>query len=292
MSQNQRVNSISFFSVGVITTISITLVLFLLGMTFLVGLMGKGFSSYLKENMGVSIQVTDNMTEAKVTAMQRSLEQNPYVKSVRYVSKEETKEKLIENLGRDPEEVLGYNPSSSYFDVFIKADYVNTDSIGIAVGSLKKFNLVTDVLYDADDIAQANANLSKIGSVLLVFAGILVVISFTLIRMTIQLNIYSQRFIINTMRLVGATNGFIRRPFVVKMAGFGVIAALVANVVITGVVYYFTKDYPDLLQIVKLGELIAVYVVVLVLGIVLSVTAAMSAVGRYLRMTTNKLYHV
>ncbi len=291
MPQRQRFNSVSFFSVGVITTMSITLVLFLLGMTFLVGLTGRGFTSYLKENMGVSIELGDGMTDTRASEMRRSLEQNPYVKSVRYVSKDEIKEKLIEDLGRDPEEVLGYNPSNSYFDVFIKAQYVNSDSIGLVINSLKKYNLVTDVVYSTDDITQANSNLSKISSVLLVFAVILVLISFTLIRITIQLNIYSRRFIINTMRLVGATNGFIRKPFVWRMTCFGIIAAIIANVVITGIVYYFTQDYPDLLQIVKPEELIGVYVMVVLSGILLSVLATISAVNKYLRMATNKLYH-
>ncbi len=146
--------------------------------------------------------------------------------------------------------------------------------------------------FKEEDIAKANENLSKVGSILLILAIILVVISFTLIRNTIQLNIYSKRFLINTMRLVGATNGFIRRPFIFSTVIAGILAAILANVAITGVVYYFTKEYPELILIVKMHELLIVYGIVVISGIVITVLATISAVNRYLKMTTNKLYHV
>lgn len=222
---------------------------------------------------------------------------NPYVKSVVYISKDEAKKQLVEDLGRDPEEVLGYNPAHAYFDVFIKSDYVNPDSIKKVEASLKVYNLkgaqiVNNIVYNESDIINANSKLSLIGTILAILAVILVLISFTLIRSIIQLNIYSKRFLINTMRLVGATNSFIRWPFMWRMIISGVVAAIFANLAITGVIYYITSIIPDMLSIVKMYELLIVYGLVLIFGILIAAFATAFSVNRYLRMTTNKLYHV
>ncbi|WP_255490602.1 ABC transporter permease [Dysgonomonas sp. 511] len=282
----------SLFTAGVITTISITLVLFLLGLTILIAFTGKGLSAYIKEKMGVSIELSGNMTQAEIDETKKKIEAIPYVKSTVYISKEEVKKQLIENLGGDPEEVLGYDPATSYFDVFIKSEYVDTDSLQKVEAAFKEFNLSKGLTFRQDDIAQANANLSKVGSILLILALILILISFTLIRNTIQLNIYSKRFLINTMQLVGATNSFIRRPFIGSAIVSGIISGIIANVLITGVVYYFTNGYPEYLSILPLSELLVVYGVVIVCGIIITVLATISAVNKYLKMTTNNLYHV
>lgn len=282
----------SLLTAGVITTISITLVLFLLGCTFLVWFTGNGFSSYLKENLGISIEIPEKMSDEDITKTQKELEANPYVKSVVYISKEEVKQQLLKDLGDDPEELLGYDPSRSYFDIFIKADYVNPDSLKVVEKSLQGQNLVRNIVYDETDIATANANLSMVGTILLIIAIILIIISFTLIRSIIQLNIYSKRFTINTMQLVGATNSFIRRPFMSGMLTCGIIAAILANLGITGLIYYITSVFPVPVEIVSKEHLFIVYGLVLVFGILITLLATISAVNRYLKMTTNKLYHV
>ncbi len=284
--------SISLFTAGVITTVSITLVLFLLGATFLVWFTGKGFSSYLKENMGISIEISDKMSDADIVKTKKKLESNPYIKSVVYITRDEIKKQLVEDLGQDPEEVLGFDPSRSYFDIFIKSEYMNPDSLKVVEQSLKGQTLVKNFVYDETDIAKANTNLSMVGTVLFIVAIILVVISFTLIRSIIQLNIYSKRFIINTMQLVGATNSFIRRPFMGSMLLCGVIAAILANIAITGMVYYVTQIFPVSVEIVSQPQLFMVYGLVLIFGVLITLLATISAVNRYLRMTTNKLYRV
>lgn len=292
MSSKQRFKTVSLFTAGVITTISITLVLFLLGTTLLVGFTGKGFTSYLKENMAISIELSDNIDEKAVSKMQKDLDANPYVKSTIYISKEEIKKQLIEDLGRDPEEILGFDPAHAYIDVFVKSQYVNADSIKKVEKSLKGVKMVNNVVYSEDDISMANSNLSKIGSLLLILAVILIIISFTLIRNTIQLHIYSKRFLINTMRLVGATNGFIRRPFMYSAMVSSIVAGILANLLITGVIYYFINEYPDLISMVKMEELLIIYAAVFILGIIITVLATISAINRYLRMASNKLYHI
>ncbi|MDR3060141.1 MAG: permease-like cell division protein FtsX [Prevotella sp.] len=297
MSDKHQYKTISFFTAGVITTISITLVLFLLGLTFLVGFTAKGISSYLKESMGISIELSENIEDASINKIQKELNANPYVKSVVYISKDEAKKQLVEDLGRDPEEVLGYNPAHAYFDVFIKSEYVNTDSIkkveaSLKSGTIKGGTIVNNIVYNESDIMNANSKLSLIGTILIILAIILILISFTLIRSIIQLNIYSKRFLINTMQLVGATNSFIRWPFMWRMILSGIIAAILANLAITGVVYYVTNVIPETISIVKMYELLIVYGLVVVFGILIAALATAFAVNRYLRMTTNKLYHV
>lgn len=292
MSHKQQVRSVSFFTAGVITTISITLVLFLLGIVCLVGFTGKGFSTYLKENMAISVEVSDKANDASVAKLKNTLEKNPYIRTVKFISKEDIKKQLIEDLGRDPEEVLGYNPSHSYYDVYIKSQYVNPDSLKIVEASLKGTKLVKNIVYNEDEIGLATQNLSKIGSIVLILTILLILISFTLIRNTIQLNIYSKRFLINTMQLVGATNSFIRRPFVIRMVLCGIIAAIIADVVLAGVVYYFVSEYPELSKIITSSQLIAVYILVLIFGILITAIATISAVNRFLRMKTNKLYYI
>ncbi len=292
MSDKRQLKTISLFTAGVITTISITLVLFLLGLTILLGFAGQGLASYFKENIGISIELTGNMDDATIAKTKAKIEAIPYVKSTTYISKEEVRKQLLEDLGGDPEEVLGYDPSKSYFDVFLKSEYVNTDSIKKVEASFKDFKLTKELSFKENDIAQANSNISKIGSILFLLAVILIIISFTLIRNTIQLNIYSKRFLIHTMQLVGATNAFIRRPFVFSAIVSGIVAAIIANAAITGIIYYFTTEYPELISVVSMYELLIVYGLVLILGILITAMATMSAVNKYLKMTTNKLYHI
>lgn len=292
MSNKRQVKTVSLFTSGVITTISITLVLFLLGLTILLGFTGKGLASYFKENMGISIELTGSMSDEAIKKTKAKIEAIPYVKSVAYISKEEVKEQLLKDLGGDPTDVIGYDPSRSYFDVFLKSEYVNGDSLKKVEASLKDFNLTKGFSINENDIDAANKTISKVGTVLLILAVILIVISFTLIRNTIQLNIYSKRFLINTMRLVGATNSFIRGPFIRSSVMSGVFAAIIANLAITGVVYYFTREYPDLTDMVKQYELYIVYGLVIAMGILITSIATASAVNRYLRMKTNKLYHI
>lgn len=292
MSNKHQIKTISLLTASVITTVSITLVLFLLGTTFLVGFTGKGFSSYLKESQAISIELADNADEASVARLQKQLAVNPYIKSTKYISKEEVKADLIKQLGHDPEEVLGYDRAKAYIDVHVKAEYMNPDSIGIVENSLKtkKLNIIQNVVYSKDDIAFANSNLSTLITILLSFTVVLILISFILIRSIIQLNIYSKRFLINTMRLVGATNSFIRRPFMSKMLLSGIIAATLANLSIWGMVYYIIRVFPDAASFVTQEQLWIVFGLVLISGILITTLATISAVNRYLKMTTNKLY--
>ncbi len=291
MSKNRQLKTTSLFGTGVTTTVSITLVLFLLGLTFFVAVMGREISSFIKENLSITIELSEDTSEAAASKLQKQLNAKPYIKSVTFISKDEIKQDLIEELGGDPEEILGYTPASNYFDITLKSEYANIDSIKVVEKSLKGQKIVKSFLYSEDTIQMINSNLSKLGTGLLILAVLLMFISFTLIRNTIRLNIYSKRFLINTMQLVGATNGFIRKPFVYRAIGYGVIAAIIANIGITALVYTLTKEFPEIISIIKMQNLVVLYVIVIVLGVLLPLLATTSAVNRYLNMNTNNLYH-
>lgn len=292
MSNRNQGKSVSFFTAGVITVVSITLVLILLGLTALVGLTSNGLASVLKENLGITIELAADTPDKAIVKMQKELESNEYLKSVVYISKEEIKKDLVDKLGLDPEDVLGFDPALSYFDIYVKSEYVNPEGMEKVKASLKGKNIIQNIIYSDEVITEANETLSVAGTILLGLTVVLVLISFTLIRSIIQLNIYSKRFLINTMQLVGATNAFIRRPFVWRMVFNGIIAAVLACFAITGIVYYVTGIFPEIITIITTNELLATYLVVLVSGIVISAFATATAVNRYLKMTTNKLYRV
>lgn len=291
MSKSQ-LRSTSFFSATTTTTVSISLVLFLLGLTILIAIVGREISSFMKENVGLSIELPENMSDASITKLQKELNSSQFVRAAIFVSKDEIKEQLVEDLGRDPEEILGYNPLYNSFEIKLNPEYANPDSLKIVEKQFKSKNLAQNFIYDEDDIRMVNTNLSKIGAALFVVAILLTFISFTLIRNTIRLNIYSKRFLINTMRLVGATNTFIRKPFVLKTVGCGIVAAILANIAITALLYYLTREYPELITIVRMESLIVLYALILILGVLITAIATVSAVNRYLKMETNDLYHV
>lgn len=292
MPNKPQYKTLSLVTAGVITTISITLVLFLLGATFLVWFTGSGLSTYLKEKQEISVELPDNVDATEAARIQTQLEKNPYLKGTKYISKEAVKADLISQLGENPDEVIGFGWEKSYIDVAVKAEYMNPDSIGKVISSLKgkNFNFVNNVIYKVEDIALVNKNLSTIVGVLLMFTIALILISFVLIRSIIQLNIYSKRFIINTMQLVGATNSFIRKPFMWRMVLCGILAAVLANLAIAGLVYYILQVFPEVAEMVTREQILMVFALVLFFGILIPALATISAVNRYLRMTTNKLY--
>lgn len=292
MTKNRHRDSASFWGSSMTTTISITLVLLLLGLTVLVGVMGKRISSYVKENITITVEIPDNIKDADILKTEKQLQNTHYFKSIRYITKEEIKQQLISDLGKDPEEVLGYNPASNCFEIKLNAQYANSDSIAVVENVLKQKKIAQEIIYNKDDLDMVNSNLSKIGMALLVLAVILMIISFTLIRNTIRLNIYAKRFTIHTMQLVGATNSFIRRPFLKQIIIYGLIAAVLSNMLITVMVYYIMREYPDLISILSLNDLVIIYIVVFILGILLTSLATIFAVNKYLKIKRDNLYYI
>ena len=292
MRKKNRISKVRFFNAQFTSMISITLVLVLLGFTILILFIGKGLSNYVKEKMSISIMLTENTTETQINDLRKQLDKMPFVKSSRFISKEDAKKQLIKDLGEDPEELLGYNPAQDCIEIFLNSDYANSDSLQIISKKLRATTNISDLLYQQDAIDLINNNLSKLTAVLLILSAILLFISIALIRNTIRLSVYSKRFMINTMQLVGATGGFIRKPFVRSNAIIGIVAGILANGIILGVLYYFNREYGSLHSILSWTDLSIVFGIVIIIGILITTIAAIFAVNRYLRMDTDYLYYI
>lgn len=292
MAKKHKINRLTLINAKITSVVSVTLVLLLLGLTVLTFFVGKGITSFVKENMSFSVMLTEDVTDLQITDLRKRLDAMPFVKSSLFISKEKAKEQLIEDLGEDPEELLGYNPATDCIDIYLHSNYANSDSLTFVSKMIKAETNVDDLLYRQEALDLVNNNLSKIGAILLIVSTILLFISFTLIRNTIRLSIYSKRFIINTMRLVGATNGFIRRPFIIRNIVDGIFAGLLANVLIMGLLYYVGEQYADLRSILQTHDLIYVFATVIVLGVVITYLSTVFAVNHYLKMKANHLYYI
>ena len=270
MAENKKVSSVSFFHSRFTSIISIALVLFLMGLIILMGLLGNKLSVYVKENMSFSIVLKDNVGDLDVKRMQKNLESLPYIKSTEYISKEQAARELEDELGENPENFLGFNPLQASIEVKLHSEYANPDSLKLIENKIKNYTSVSELLYRKDMMELVQHNMKRVGLVLLGLAAMLMIISFVLISNTIRLLIYSKRFLIHTMRLVGATAGFIRRPFIWYNVVSGIIAAILAICMLTASLYYLQAELTGFIQILDIPTLLIVYVAVLLLGIFLS----------------------
>ena len=287
MAENKKVSSVSFFNSRLTSVISISLVLFLLGLILLIGMLGNKLSVYVKENLSFSIVLKDNQKETEIKKMQKSLDALPFIKSTEYISKEQAAKELEEELGENPETFLGFNPLQASIEVKLHSEYANPDSLQVIEKKIRNYTSVSELLYRKDMMEMVHNNMKRLGLILLTLAAVLMIISFVLISNTIRLLIYSKRFLIHTMKLVGATSGFIRRPFVKYNIVSGIFASILAILMLTGALYYLQNELKGFIQ-----TLLLVYVAVFALGIVLSVIATIFAVNKYLRMGGDKLYYI
>ena len=292
MAENKKVSSVSFFNSRLTSVISISLVLFLLGLILLIGMLGNKLSVYVKENLSFSIVLKDNHKETEIKKMQKSLDALPFIKSTEYISKEQAAKELEEELGENPETFLGFNPLQASIEVKLHSEYANPDSLQVIEKKIRNYTSVSELLYRKDMMEIVHNNMKRLGLILLTLAAVLMIISFVLISNTIRLLIYSKRFLIHTMKLVGATSGFIRRPFVKYNIVSGIFASILAILMLTGALYYLQNELKGFIQILDMQTLLLVYVAVFALGIVLSVIATIFAVNKYLRMGVDKLYYI
>ena len=274
MSNKKKVSTARFLNAKITSTISITLVLVLLGVTLLILFMGNSLSKQVKENVSFNVMLSAGVSDAEISNIRRRLDAQPFVRSSRFISKEEAKEQLIEELGEDPEELLGYNPALDCIEIFLHSEYANSDSIAMINKVIREESNVIDLLYQQEAIDLINENLSKVMTLLLVLAVVLLFISFTLIRNTIRLSVYSKRFIIHTMKLVGATDSFIRKPFVVSNIYTGIIAGIMADGIILGLISYFNREYAALQPIITPTDLSIIFAVVILMGMLISSLAS------------------
>ena len=281
----------SLFDMQFVTScISTTLVLLLLGMVVFFVLAAHNLSVYVKENINFSIVISDDMKERDILRLQKNLNKEPFVKSTEYISKKQALEEQTEAMGTDPQEFLGYNPFSASIEVKLKSAYANTDSIAKIEKQIRKNTDIQDVLYQKELVNAVNDNIRKISLLLLGLAVILALISFALINNTIRLAVYSKRFLIHTMKLVGAPWRFIRRPFLRRNFWTGLLAGLLADAALWGLAGWLVTAEPGLVAVVTSQVMGLVAGAVLVAGILITTLCARLSVDRYLRMSSDALY--
>ena len=285
------ISSILLFNSRFTSIVSIALVLFLLGLIMLAGLLGNKLSTYVKENVTFTVMLKENQSEASIEGTKQKLEAYPFIKSIKYISKEQALKELTNELGEDPSSFLGFNPLQASFEINLTASYANPDSLPQIEKAINSYASVSELSYRQDMIQMVENNLYYFMKILLILAGILVVVSFLLINNTIRLYIYSKRFLIYTMRLVGATPGFIRRPIVLSNIGSGILASLLAIMMLSGTLYYFQQELGSMTEIITLNLLLVVFGLVMLSGIILSSMAACWAVNHFLRMKVDKMYY-
>jgi cell division transport system permease protein len=272
--------------------ISTTMVLILLGLVVFFVLSARNLSAHMKENLTVTVMLKDSVTVNDAKLFCRSLYHRPYSRNIDYISQEEAQREQVKELGSDPTEFLGFNPFPATLEIQLKADYANRDSLKWITKEIKKDNRVSDIAYMEDLMDRVNANLSRVSIILLVLAVLLTFVSFSLISNTVRLSVYARRFVIHTMKLVGASWGFIRRPFLKQAVGVGIIAAILANGVLGAGVYGLYLTQPGVSDIVTWEVLAVTAASVLLFGIVITMLCAWLAVNKFLRMKAGELYKI
>jgi len=279
-------SSKSYFSV----IISIALVLFMLGITGLLVLKAKSISESVKENIGITVYLRDDVKDVDVKRLQKSLDASRFVKTTEFISKEDAAIILQADLGEDFVDFLGYNPLLTSIDVRMNAEYAHPDSLAWIEADLLKNPKIRNVDYHKDLLAAVNENIRKITFILIGFSIMLLFVAMALINSTIRLSIYSRRFIIRSMQLVGATPGFITKPFVMKSILNGFYGALISIVLMALVVYSIQKQMPEIFDINDIQLYAMVIAGVIILGLLISWLSTTFAVRRYLRLKTDQLY--
>lgn len=283
----------TFFNMQFITSsISTTLVLLLLGMVVFFVLSANNLSTYVRENIGFTVLVSDDMKEPEALKFQKALNEKAYVKESVYISKEQALKEQTEAMGTDPAEFLGYNPFTASIEIKLNAEYANSDSIAWIEKEITANKKVMEVSYPQDLLDSVNRNIQKVSLFLLGLAALLTLISFALINNTIRLAIYSKRFLIHTMKLVGASWSFIRRPFLIRNMWIGVLAGIMADALLTGMAYMLVKYEPQLIEIITPHTLLIVMASVFIFGLAITSICAYVSINKYLRMKASALYYI
>jgi len=273
------------------TIVSISLVLFMLGLLGLIVLHSKKLSDYVKENIGFSVIMKEKVKEAGIIKLQKILDATPYVKSTHYITKEEAGKEFAEELGEDFTSFLGYNPLLPTIEVRFRAEYANNDSLTIIKEKILANNNVKEVWYQESLVDLVNKNVRKIGFIILGFSGLLLIIAIALINNTIRLSVYSKRFIIRSMLLVGATRRFIRKPFIMKGILQGIVSALIAIALLVGVIYISQREMPELINLQELDLFLSLFGIVILLGVFITWLSNYFAVRKYIKIKSDNLYY-
>ncbi len=272
------------------TIISISLVLFMLGLFGMVVLHGQWISVQIRENISLSVILKGNVQEKAIRDFQKNLDKQAYVRSTQYITRDEAARELEEALGEDFIAYIGYNPLLPSIEIRLNAPWANIDSMMMIERNLMANRAVDEVIYQKSLVHLVNENIRRIGMVLLAFSLLLLLIAVALINNTIRLSVYSKRFLIRSMQLIGANHGFIRKPFIMQGILHGVLSAVIAIGLLGGVMYVSQREIPELAAIQDLNMIIIISVSVIILGVFISFISTFFAVGKYLRSSLDELH--
>ena len=290
MSTKHRVR---LFDMQFITAcISTTMVLILLGLMLFLVLSAHRLSVYVRENLNFTVLLNNDAPESAILALQKRLDSEAFVKASAYISKEEALKEEVETMGSDPVEFLGYNPFSPSIELKLHAAYANADSVAWIKERILADKLVTDVDYRQGLMDSVNRNISKLSIGLLAVAALLTLISFALINNTVRLTTYSKRFLIHTMKLVGAGWGFIRRPFLRRNFWVGLSSGVLADAVLVAAAYTLVSYEPGLLAVITTDILLWVMLSTLLFGVLITCMCAYISINKYLRLSAGDLYYM
>lgn len=274
------------------TIVSIALVLFAIGLVGLLVLHTKKLSDYVKENVGFTVYMNKNVKEADMLQLQKELDAMEYVRSTEYISEEKAAENFQKELGDDFVSFIGYNPLHTSIEVHLKAQYADDVHFSQMEQMLVKNPIVKEIAYEKSLIQTINDNVKKISAVLLVFSLLLFIIAITLINNTIRLAVYSKRFLIKSMQLVGATEGFIRKPFLSVSIIHGLISSFIAIGMLVLVIYISRQEIPEIISLQSLDLFLMLFAFVILIGFIISLISTFIAVRKYLKHNVDYLYHM
>ena len=272
------------------SVLSISLVLFMMGLLGLLVIDAKKISDYVKEHVQLNIYLSDDMTKSELSGMIKSMKELPYVRTLQYISKDEALENLKSDLGEESVGMLDSNPLPATIDVGVYADYAHPDSLNKIQKELSSFRQVVEVSYQRSEVEALNRNFRTLAVIILIFCGLLLFIAVVLINNTIRLSLFSRRFLIKSMQLVGATKGFIRKPFLTRSLVHGFYSGLISVVLLAGIIYIIESRFPDFGQLSDLRQIGVLFASVMLFGFLISGLSTFRAVNRYLRHKADELY--
>lgn len=287
----RRKSIISTYSAQITSTISVTLVLLILGIVAMLGVAAHNITNDFKGNVGFVVMLDEQISTGELNALKQKWRKEPYVAAQRFIPAEEVFKNEMKEMGEEVLELMaGINPYQPEFEITVKPQYACRDSINNIKASLAGINGIDEVLYDTSDIDAINNNINKGIFILSIIAAALILISFVLINNTVRLTVYSKRFIIHTMKLVGATNAFIRRPFILNNIFHGFIAAIIANLILASSIYYLHSIEQSAIATIGWNEAAIVFGGLIIIGIAICASASLFATNKYLRLSYDDMF--
>jgi cell division transport system permease protein len=270
--------------------ISISLVLFMVGVFGIIIISGKKLSDHIKEHIQLNVFLKDEASESDMLGLQKKLEMEDFTKEVRFISKKDAANEFQQELGHDFVEFIGYNPLLSSIELSLKAEFADVSKMKEVEKKLLSNPIVEEVTYQQNLIEQVNANLKTIGWIVLAVSGLFFMIALTLINSTIRLNLYARRFLIKSMQLVGATQWFIIRPFMLRSVLHGIYSAFIAGALLAGVLSFLPQKLAGVQQLYDYNQFAVLFAGILLAGMIISMVSSWIATKRYLRLKLDDLY--